>query len=365
MGLRQVIGHERVVEALVAANARGTVHHALLFAGPDGVGKRRVALGFVALVNCTGDAPTDEAGRRVDACGTCRSCRRILAELEAEDAPEGEEGEAPTHPDVLHLSPQEGSRQIRIDPVREILRVVPFPPIEAACRFVVVDPADTFTDEAANALLKNLEEPPSRTRFILLTSRPDALLTTIRSRCQKITFGRLEEEQVVRGLVTRQGVGEEEAGRVAGLADGSLGAAIALLDDPVMGRRDEIVRRIAAVEPGRAAPAFAIAADLGEPKDALPTVFEVLRRLYRDLLLLRTGAADRQGLSSPHLRQEILEPMAARYGVAALLHRLDLIDETERGVLRRNLNARLSMERLMAALTAPPGREGASTGAHG
>ncbi|MEC9072562.1 MAG: DNA polymerase III subunit delta', partial [Myxococcota bacterium] len=208
--LSEILGHNRVLNTLVAANANGTVHHALLFAGPDGVGKATVARALSALMNCTGQAPVDPEGRPVDACGTCRSCRRILAE-----PTDGEVGES-SHPDLLALRPD--GKTIKIGQVREILKVLPYPPLEARVRVVVIDPAEAMTVPAANALLKTLEEPPSSTQFILVSSQPDALLTTIRSRCQRIGFGRLRDEEVIAGLERHSDARGESAEMLTSMA---------------------------------------------------------------------------------------------------------------------------------------------------
>ena len=349
MALSQVIGHQRVVEALIAALARGSVHHAHLFAGPDGIGKRVLADTFAALCACSGVVGRDEDGRAAEACGACRSCRHVLGGGE--------------HPDVLRLSPIDGARTIKIAQVREVLRIVPFPPIEAPTRFVIIEPAEALTEEAANALLKTLEEPSSHTRFIVISSRPDALLATIRSRCQQVLFGRLSDAEVIEVLVERQDVAPDVAAALAPLADGSAGAALALLDDPVMSRRDDIVRRLVGIPPGAVGPAFELAGMLTELKPSIGTVFDVLQRFYRDALLVATGAQQRVGLCNPHLHEDLIEPLARRLGADALLHRLALITETHAGIVERNLNLRLSLERLVLALSAPAGQEGANPGA--
>jgi len=351
MSMRDHIGHGSVREALVAANAGQTVHHAYLFAGPRGVGKHHMARGFIAMVNCVGDAPTDEAGRRIDSCGACRSCRRLLpADAEAPN----------THPDLIPLVLEPGERALKIERVRELRRVVPFPPIEAAFRFVLIDPPEALTTPAANALLKTLEEPPSRTRFILVSSQPDAVLATITSRCQRVPFGPLQPAEVERGLMDRMDLDGPTAAAVAAMADGSIGAAMALLDDPVMLERDALVERLVGIAPGAIAPAFDLAADLVEHKASLRTLFDLLRRVYRDALLLRVGVDG--SLSLPSMRDAASDPLSARYGESALMLRLGLIDETERGIARRNINLKVSLERLMVALTAHPGAEGARVG---
>ncbi|TNF23524.1 MAG: DNA polymerase III subunit delta' [Deltaproteobacteria bacterium] len=341
MLLHELVGHDRVVRALTQANASGTAHHAYLFQGPEGVGKRQAAFGFAALVNCVGDVA--EPGRV--ACGKCRHCRRILT-MAADP-------EATAHPDVLTLVPD--GRQIKIAQVRDVLRMVPFPPIEARFRVVIVDPADVLGEEAANALLKTLEEPPSRTRFVLLTSRPAALLTTIKSRCQRMVFGRLPDEALIDLLVARHGWDRAQAERLAPVADGSVGAALALEGDPVMAARDEIMARFLGIAPGDTLEGLKLAAWISEHAGTRDTIINLLERLLRDALLVRLGVPQR--LFHEDLRPQITA-WAGRYGASALLARLEVLGETRRGLAVYNTNPRLTLERLLLALLAPPGAEG-------
>ncbi len=262
------------------------------------------------------------------------------------------------HPDVLWLAPQ-SSAVIKIAQIRNLLGIVPYPPLEARVRTVIIEPADALNVEAANALLKTLEEPPSSTRFILITSRPDALLSTIRSRCQAIHFGRLTDEEVERGLIAA-GIGDEQAKRGAALADGSLGAAMERIDDPVLARGDEILAECVEIRPGDATAALKLAAKLAEPKDHVPQVLEVLLRFYRDALLLSVDANERVRLTHPHLADTLLQTVVERLGTEALLYRLSLIADTQSAMTSRNIPGVLSLERLLVALLAPPGREGAT-----
>ncbi|MCB9731470.1 MAG: DNA polymerase III subunit delta' [Deltaproteobacteria bacterium] len=339
MRLTEIIGHDGPRAMLLQAAARDAVHHAYLFEGPDGVGKRQIAFAFAALMNCTERRPDD------DACGACRHCRRILAM--AADA------NAPAHPDILAVAPD--GKQIKVAQVREVLKVVPFPPIESAYRVVLVEPADLIGEEAANALLKTLEEPPSRTRFLLVTSRPPALLTTIRSRCQRVRFGRLRDDELARVLTERQGWDAEKAARVVGMADGSVGAALALEGDPVMSRREELVGLFLGVRPGDTAGAFALADALVELGPAQKTALSLLDRVVRDALLVSVGAGRRLFVES---LREPLTAWARHLGTEALLARLDLLAETRLAMDTFHTNARLALDRLAVALTAPPGREG-------
>lgn len=349
MALPDIIGHRDVLATLSRAHLTDTVHHAYLFAGPAGVGKRLVADWFAALVNCV-----DNADRRAsEPCGSCRHCRRILVDYAAE--------RGMSHPDVMRLEPD--GRTIKIAQVRDVLRVVPFPPIEAAYRVVIIDPADALGEAAANALLKTLEEPPSRTRFILVSSRADALLVTIVSRCQRMIFGRLASDELARWLTQRHEVPPAQAHAVATVAGGSAGHALALLQDPVMSHRDGLVRRFLALGPGtdRAVP-LELAAELADLREHLTTVFDVLLQLYRDLLMIRSGAA--VALAHPHMSDE-LRVAAARFGVATLVRRLELIAETALGIRERNLNPRIGLERLLLTLAGAPGAEADVIGVEG
>ena len=267
-------------------------------------------------------------------------------------------GEERTHPDIVNLELGSDERVIKIDRLREVLRIVPFPPIEAKVRFVIIDPIDALTVPAANALLKTLEEPPSTTQFILLSQRPDALLPTIRSRCQVMNLSRLLDDDVKEGLRV-QGVDAQDAARIAPIADGSLGDALKLLDDPIMARRDAWLRRLLDLPVGRITNAMEMAAELADEKGSLSTFFDLIRRLYRDALIVRLGGHHGEvQLSLPELRDELTLELANRLGVEAILQRIELIDQTERGLNVRNLNLKLSLERLLIGLCSAAGREG-------
>src|SRR5918995_4432143 len=142
MPFRTIVGHRRIVALLSRAAARNTVPPSLLLAGPDGVGKRRVAMALAETLNCP--SPISTAQVEHDACGECPSCRRIARGI---------------HPDVIVVEPGEmGS--IKIDPVREVIERAQYRPFEGRRRVVVIDDADALMPAAQNALLKILEEPP-------------------------------------------------------------------------------------------------------------------------------------------------------------------------------------------------------------
>tara|TARA_R110000796_G_scaffold98714_1_gene206480 strand:- start:574 stop:1560 length:987 start_codon:yes stop_codon:yes gene_type:complete len=140
----------------------GRMPHALLIHGAHGVGKQQLAEALIARTLCA--APADQA------CGHCHSCAMLASGY---------------HPDLLRVSPEDGKRQIRIDPIREVNRFVSQTAQQGGYRVIVISPAEAMNVAAANALLKSLEEPGDKTLFILLSDVPSRMLPTIRSRCQQ------------------------------------------------------------------------------------------------------------------------------------------------------------------------------------
>jgi DNA polymerase III subunit delta' len=196
------LGNAPVVRIVRQALARNRLPHALIFAGPSGVGKRRLALLIAQRINCLSPAGQDT-------CGACRSCLKIING---------------NHPDVREIRPE--GTVIRIEQTRALINEVAFEPFEAGCRFAILDSADQMRNETANSLLKTLEEPPSRTYFILITSNPYALLPTIRSRCRMLQFGGLSQQEIEEYLISIQKFDREEARLAASFSNGSLGTAL-------------------------------------------------------------------------------------------------------------------------------------------
>jgi len=206
--LSSIIGHRHIVSLLSRAVAHDTLPPSLLLAGQSGIGKRRVAMTIAATVNCLQPRTTPEFER--DACGECASCRRIGRGV---------------HPDVILIEPGD-TGTIKIEQVRDVIDRAGFRPFEGRRRVVVVDEADAMVAPAQNALLKTLEEPPSASIFILVSSLPDALLPTVRSRCPRLRFSPLSPSEVAAVLVRDHEYSEANAHAAAADADGSVGRAL-------------------------------------------------------------------------------------------------------------------------------------------
>jgi DNA polymerase-3 subunit delta' len=205
----QIVGHERQRALLAGAVARDALPPALLLAGPAGVGKRRTAGALAQLLNCLSPVGT---AARPDACGACTACQRIARGV---------------HPDALVLAPAD-HKAISVEAVREVIEKAAYRPFEGRRRVVVIDDADELGVPAQHALLKTLEEPPSASVFVLVSSRADTLLATVRSRCSRLRFGPLTRDEVAGVLVRDHGVTPDEARVRAAEAGGSVGVALAL-----------------------------------------------------------------------------------------------------------------------------------------
>ncbi len=185
MALKDIIGQNKAVSMLQGILERDRLAGAYLFCGESGIGKKTTAINFAKAVNCLniGKDPDGLLGALLptpglkspipdfDACEVCDSCLKI---------------NAGTHPDVVTIAPEE--RIIKIEEIRAIEEALSFRPFEGKKKTVIVDDADSMNPAAANAFLKTLEEPPEDSLIILITSRPDRLPATIRSRCSKISF---------------------------------------------------------------------------------------------------------------------------------------------------------------------------------
>lgn len=317
-GFAGVLGQPTAVATLERALRSGRMHHAYLFEGPGGVGKETAALCLARALVCENPETLG--------CGKCSACRR--AQTLAEEAPQ-----VPLHPDVVlverGLYPANllggGSEAtgISVEQVRRIvLSRVGFPPHEGRCLCILIRRADELTPSAANALLKTLEEPPPRTVFVLLTSRPGRLLDTIRSRTLPVRFGPLPSA-VVRQILAREGL----PGDVAEEAGGSLARARALAEPDVQAKRQAFVD---AADRALSAPHAAAALDFAEER---PEARDDLLALLAHLGEVYAKRARLEGA---------LEVFAARFAIV----------QKAIGDVERNASPALTLESMMLSLRA-------------
>ncbi len=317
-----VRAQDAAVGTLREARARGRVASAYLFDGPSGVGKELTARSFATDVVAGDDLHV------VD---------RI---------------EAGAHPDVRVFRPRdEGKRNIQVDVLRdEILPLAQFAPFEAGATFLIFPEADVsfpnFQPEAANALLKTLEEPRPNVHFILTTERPDSLLPTIRSRCQRLRFGRLPDATVSE-ILTREGVSEDAIPAAVALGGGRADVALALARDGAASEMTELVVSVDdAVRDAGPGSLIELSESLARRED-LELVLLALQAFYRDVAISGLGSSECR-LGFPALADE-LDARAASVKPAAAAERVAMVHECVAS-MRQNANRQVALDALLFGL---------------
>ncbi len=216
MALRDIIGHEGILDILRGYIRKGRIPHAMLFAGDEGVGKRFTALNFAKVLNCHHFTMTS-----MDCCDKCPSCKKIDKLI---------------HPDVFLVKPEGDGGQIIVSSIRNLQESLSYKPFEGRWKLAIIEEADALNISAANAFLETLEEPPSQSILILISSRPDTLLETIRSRCQRINFSPLPLSSMSYLLRKRlKGLNHEQSMLLSALSGGKVGYA---MNEDLIKKRD-------------------------------------------------------------------------------------------------------------------------------
>jgi DNA polymerase III subunit delta' len=346
MSLSSVKGQPRALGALRSALRSGTVHHAWLFAGPEGVGKELSAIGFAQALLCT-----EQPG---EGCGACATCGRI---------------ERRNHPDVLWLMPEDErvtrglagksdftgtpSKELKVDQVRAVQDRLALRALEGERKLAIVASAHLMNEAAQNAFLKTLEEPPPGTVLVLIASASERLLPTIRSRCTRLQFGPLPTEQVAQQLQRDRGLDDATAHLVAVMSGGSLSKALSL-DVAGLQRRKEVICAFEAMDLQDARALLGFAERFGVSREDALEALDVLLRWTRDVAVTRVGA---DSLANADLRP-LAQQAAARVGKAELHRRHRLIEEATYLIGARNGSPRLQLERMLI-LMARAGAEAA------
>ncbi len=255
---------EHQAASLAAAQRGGRLGHALLLAGPAGIGKRSLARWLVQRLLCS--APEADGA----ACGTCADCHLLAGA---------------GHPDLLRLEPEAQGRQIGVEAVRALCAELALSRHRATWKLAVIDPADAMTQAAANSLLKTLEEPTDNRLMILVAEHPERLPATVRSRCQALRQGLPSRADALAWLRT-EGVAEEAATAALDAAGGAPLRAWTLLESEGLAERRQWLQALAEVARGETDP-LALAADWGRTADPAPLqawAAEIESRIGRQLV---------------------------------------------------------------------------------
>lgn len=250
MALHDIIGQDRAVQILRKTIGRGRLPSSYLFAGESGIGKKLTAVSLAKALNCLNPGQGTET-LESDSCDFCISCRKI---------------DSGTHPDFLFIAPEGG--RIRIEEIRAIDNRLSLKALEGRYKVVIVDDADAMNQFAANAFLKTLEEPPDDSLIILVTSNPDSLPDTIRSRCSRINFAPLSHEDC--GHVIERAFSQQAAD--SRKSPGQKGRKSPRKQPPPDSERLALLMRLSMGRPGRV-----ISGDILEERDWF-------LQLFRDML---------------------------------------------------------------------------------
>ncbi|MBW1713374.1 MAG: AAA family ATPase [Deltaproteobacteria bacterium] len=313
---------------IAAARPPGRV---FLFWGPAGAGKGQAALALAAAWLC-------QNGPGREPCQSCPACRKFRAG---------------SHPDLIWLRLEEDKKKISIGQARELKRWLNFPPAEGPTRVVLIPEAETLSLEAANSLLKTLEEPPADTLTVLTAVDPEALPATILSRCQKIFFKPLAQDIVAAELGQRLSSEPAQARLGAALAGDSLEAALELDLKTALDWRGQILEQLAGLGPAQAERLLDMAEQVAAKPEQAPLFLNLAAAWYRDLLFLASGGSA-AGLANSDLAQK-LTSLAGQAPAQSWAQRLEAVFEAQAG-LAAWANLRLTVEALLLRLA--PDRAG-------
>ncbi len=344
------MGQKRPIRLLTTILQKGTIPHALVFIGADGVGKRTAAIAFAMVCNCLADKIKDSYGvvsdhlqksipslgliRSKGPCCRCKSCRKI---------------KTGNHPDIILVKPS--GPMIKIGQIRELCHTLGMKPYEASIRVVIISDAQAMNPSAGNALLKMLEEPPDRTILILTTMQTSDLLPTIVSRCQQIRFNPVASDQIEAFLIDSKGVNAKDAKIIAGIANGSMGKAVSLTTSfdraKWMAWRKWLIHEIDLLSTRPIGLQLAFASKLSQNKKQLSDSLDIVKSWFRDLVIWKY-APDK--IINRDLKNQI-KAASSKIRSEVLLSKIDVVQSAQKSI-ESNANHRLTTEAMIIELRA-------------
>jgi len=323
-----VVGHDWAVRQMQLALAHDEVPHALLFTGPESVGKLTLAQTVAAALLCKG-------AKDQRPCGTCLSCRKL---------------NSGNHPDFLLVAPEGKGKRLKIDQIRALERFLSLTPNESPHKIALVTHFERATIGAANALLKTLEEPPAYANLMLLAEDAELLLPTIVSRSQQVNLRPLARQVVGQALQTRWHVAPELAERLARISGGRLGWAVRAVTEPEYHERMEAaVTGLLDILKQDLPTRFSTAQELARNSEHLAETLAYWIVVWRDILLIHTENVPQLTFRE---HQPALSDIATQVDLSITLQVIQRLESTQTA-LQRNANTQLLIENLLLNFPTP------------
>lgn len=323
MSFKEIIGQETSIAFLKSVYRGRRLAHAYVFVGSQGVGKTKTALNFAKLLVC-------EKPQQDDPCDRCPSCVKA---------------EAMNHPDVQWVKPE--GQFIKIDSIREACRRLNLKGFESSKKILIISEAEYLNDESSNALLKTLEEPTPQTVIILIATTLKAILPTIASRCQKIVFSSLSEENLVSLLKNRFGIHADAGVYLARLSEGSLGIALQYAQEGLFNRKNQIINE--ALDQHYSLNQFMglIGPEREEQNVKIQEMFCVLLTWFRDLLLAKISGDPAYFINID--RMDEIKQRSRDFSFSEIEERMTAIADAG-SAMERNINRRIALASLRGVL---------------
>ena len=341
---KSIIDQEQPIRLLKNILLNSTIPSALLFTGTDGIGKSTAALAFAMACNCEGGEAIPNNGHFADEylpvsdpCGCCRSCMKIRSG---------------NHPDIIRVEPS--GNFIKIKQIRDICDTLSLKPYEARLRIIIISDAQAMNPQAANALLKVLEEPPERTVLILTSLQTSDLLPTVVSRCQHIRFSPISREKIETFLIEKHGLNAEDAAIFSAMANGSIAKALSMtrknsqvnwicLRDWVLNiigleQTDSLLLQPIIIF-------LSFAERLSKNKEIIQDLLEIIKTYLRDLIIYKYSP---EKIVNKDLIRKI-QYVSRKISVKSLLSQIEVIQTAQKDI-KANTNLRLTLEIIILRL---------------
>src|SRR6056297_633224 len=320
MSFKDVIDQKETVNILKEELKDDRINHAYLFYGKEGLGKKTLAIEFARALLC------NEIEN--DSCNVCNNCRRV---------------EHGNHPDLKIIEGNEKTKNLKIEQIREMQKEIAYKPYESEHKIYIIDGAENMTTQAANSLLKTLEEPPSYAIIILISEELNKLLPTVISRCQNLRFSNISREKM-NNFLDKKNIEENKKELIIGLARGSIGKAKELYkNDEFLNKRKKMYNFLKEIHNVTKVDIFS---EVNEWVDLLKEdfpLFDLLSAWYRDIIIYKRG--NKKQLVNSDYEDTILEE-TDKYNLNELLTIIELI-ETHEGYIERNAFKDLTLQVLL------------------